>query len=801
PNGTLSAVSSSDGGITWTATFTPAAGITDATNVVTLNNAGVQDAAGNAGAGSTDSNNYSVDTQRPTATVVVADTSLIAGETSLVTITMSEAVANFDNADLSVANGNLSNVVTSDGGITWTATFTPTAGITDTTNVITFDSTGVIDGAGNIGAGPISSNNYTIDTARPVATIVVADAALAVGETSLVTITFSEAVTGFTNADLTVDSGTLSAVSSSDGGVTWTATFTPTAGITDSTNVIILDSTGVTDAAGNVGAGAIGSNNYAIDLLRPAATIAVADTSITAGETSLVTFTFSESVTNFTNADVTVSNGTLSAVSSSDGGITWTATLTPTANITDTTNIITLNNGGVQDLAGNPGIGTTDSNNYEVDTTRPTATIIVADTLLTAGETSAVTFTFSKPVTGLTAADLAVANGAVSNLNSSDGGITWTGTLTPSTGVTDTSNVITLNNTGVQDLSGNMGIGTTDSNNYAMDTARPTATALVRVDSSPTNASTVSYTAIFSEDVTGVDVSDFTLNTTYYSSATIAGVAAVDAHTYTVTLSDVKGGGTVRIDLNSTGTGITDAAGNALNTGLMGDSYTIAAVSPDILHAGKAPAPLPLTPDVHVVSSVPSQSLPLQSLSSIDNGVELISMGSSPMASIHVLPISHNAVIDSNGSFGMTLPWLISNNISNWTIVELRGADGTLPPSWLHYDVVSGTLQGVPPANYSGTLHIEIVATDSRGHHVIGEVELNFGEKPQRADSVIDKADKPQKHVVKPAAAKASLDAQFKQHARHAAFNSKVAHPAQHVAEALHRKADIKSVISLSSRT
>jgi hypothetical protein len=49
-----------------------------------------------------------------------------------------------------------------------------------------------------------------------------ADTALKIGETSLVTITFSEAVTGFTNADLTIANGTLSAVSSSDGGITWT---------------------------------------------------------------------------------------------------------------------------------------------------------------------------------------------------------------------------------------------------------------------------------------------------------------------------------------------------------------------------------------------------------------------------------------------------------------------------------------------------------------------------------------------------------------------------------------------------
>ena len=53
---------------------------------------GVADAAGNAGAGSTDSNNYAIDSTRPTASIVVADTSLTAGETSLVTVTFSEAV-------------------------------------------------------------------------------------------------------------------------------------------------------------------------------------------------------------------------------------------------------------------------------------------------------------------------------------------------------------------------------------------------------------------------------------------------------------------------------------------------------------------------------------------------------------------------------------------------------------------------------------------------------------------------------------------------------------------------------------
>ncbi len=216
-----------------------------------------------------------------------------------------------------------------------------------------------------------------------------ADTALKIGDTSLVTITFSRAVSGLTNADLTIANGTLTAVNSLDGGITWTATFTPTSNITDATNLITLDNTGVVAINdGLAGAGTTNSANYTIDTVRPTATIVVADTALKIGETSQVTITFSEAVTGFTNADLTIANGTLSAVSSSDGGVTWFANFTPSASITDTTNLITLDNTGIADLAGNAGSGTTDSNNYAIDTVRPTASIVVANTALSIGQTS-----------------------------------------------------------------------------------------------------------------------------------------------------------------------------------------------------------------------------------------------------------------------------------------------------------------------------------------------------------------------------------------------------------------------------
>jgi hypothetical protein len=103
------------------------------------------------------------------------------------------------------------------------------------------------------------------------------------------------------------------------------------------------------------------------------------------GETSLVTITFTEAVSGFSLADLTSQNGTLGALATSDN-IVWTTNFTPNLSVTDTSNLITLDNTGFTDLVGNVGVGTTNSNNYAIDTARPTATIVVSDTTLSVGQ-------------------------------------------------------------------------------------------------------------------------------------------------------------------------------------------------------------------------------------------------------------------------------------------------------------------------------------------------------------------------------------------------------------------------------
>ncbi|PUE22799.1 hypothetical protein B9Z39_16885, partial [Limnohabitans sp. JirII-29] len=310
-----------------------------------------------------------IDTLAPTASISLSDSALKAGETSVVTITFSEAVSGFDNSDVTVQNGSLSTLSSADGGVTWTGTFTPSVNLQDTSNVVSLAAS-YTDIAGNSGS-IASSANYSVDTLAPTATISLSDSALQIGETSVVTIVFSEAVTGFNNSDVTVQNGSLSTLSSADGGVTWTGTFTPTANLESTSNVVTLASS-YTDVAGNSGSNAI-SANYAIDTLAPTASISLSDSALKIGDTSLVTITFSEAVTGFNNSDVTVQNGSLGTLSSADGGVTWTGTFTPTANLEDASNVITLA-ASYTDVAGNSG-ATASSGNYAIDTLAPTLTI------------------------------------------------------------------------------------------------------------------------------------------------------------------------------------------------------------------------------------------------------------------------------------------------------------------------------------------------------------------------------------------------------------------------------------------
>src|SRR5207253_647731 len=98
----------------------------------------------------------------------------------------------------------------------------------------------------------------------------------------------------------------------------------------------------------------------------------------------------------------------------------------------------------------------------------------------------------------------------------------------------------------------------------------------------PTNATSVQWTVTFSESVSGVTASNFTLvNGSLGGSPAITNVAG-SGTTWTVTASTGSGDGTLGLNKTSN-TGVTDTAGNPLTGGTVtGQVYTIDKTAPTV---------------------------------------------------------------------------------------------------------------------------------------------------------------------------------------------------------------------------
>ncbi|WP_114778196.1 InlB B-repeat-containing protein [Botryobacter ruber] len=97
---------------------------------------------------------------------------------------------------------------------------------------------------------------------------------------------------------------------------------------------------------------------------------------------------------------------------------------------------------------------------------------------------------------------------------------------------------------------------------------------------STTSATSVVFRVAFSEGVVGVGTADFTATRVSGTvSGSVSGVTS-GSSTYDVTVSSITGEGELRLDLKASGTGIADAAGNAISGGYTsGQSYLIQASS------------------------------------------------------------------------------------------------------------------------------------------------------------------------------------------------------------------------------
>lgn len=246
----------------------------------------------------------------------------------------------------------------------------------------------------------------------------------------------------------------------------------------------------------------------------------------------------------------------------------------------------------VKDGGDNPFGGTSGNTSYNfttgsTDSTAPSVTIVeVGDPAQNAG---IVTIRFSEAVQHVDISAFRLTRGGVpvniSGLSLSGSGSEYSLDLSGVSGV-EGDYVLTLDPalavTPITDSSGNpLSLGATES--FTIDTTAPSGTTIVRASASPTSASSVAFTVVFSEAVSGVDAADFELAGSAAGGAGITGVTRISDSVYSVAVSGLSGTGTLGLNLKSGGTGIADRAGNALAGGAIGQLYTLDASLPSVL--------------------------------------------------------------------------------------------------------------------------------------------------------------------------------------------------------------------------
>jgi|GEM_PF-3318991 len=506
-----------------------------------------------------------IDTTAPTVAITLSDYTILAGETATVTFDFSQApkAGTFTTADITAPNGALSAfAVDGSNSSKYTATFTPTADTNDSSNVITvgIDWT---DAALNAPAGSTTSDNYVVDTKRPIVVIELSDAALKIGDTATAYFNFSEAPTGFTVDDVTAPNGALSnfAVDESNSSK-YTATFTPTTNTSDATNVITVG-TSWTGASGNAPASSTDSANYVVETTTPIVVISYSANPAKAGAMTIIAM-YSEAIvgtptiaidqpgtTDINATEMTVANQTYFTYA-------YTVHATSEEGYDDGTATVTLST--VADAAGNNAAAPI-NNTFVIDTTAPTVAITDNQTGTANSESIILyTFTFDETVTGFASEDITVAHGTKGTFTAVSGTV-YTLIVVPAASSTDS---ITVDVAGgvATDLATNGNTAATQST-QAVDTVLPTVTITDNIVAATLNIAggNITYTFTFSKTVTGFDADS--IEVTNGTPATFTAVSGTEYTLLVVPLPNFEGNILVDVDadvaLDTNGNGNTAA--------------------------------------------------------------------------------------------------------------------------------------------------------------------------------------------------------------------------------------------------
>ena len=369
-----------------------------------------------------------IDTVLPTVAITANKPALRAGETAVVTFTLSKPSTTFTLADVAVAGGSLSAFGGS--GTSYTAVFTPAMNSTSA-GTVTVAAGGFTDAAGNENAAGFLSPSLSIDTVRPTVTITTDRPILRTQRVANLTFVLNEPSTSFGIDDIVVTGGTLSGFTGS--GPSYSAVFTPFNNVTMNGSVSVAEGR-FFDSFGNGNLASALSPAIIIDTVVPTIAIASSTATLRTGQTALISFTLSEPSTTFTAEDITVGGGTLSSFGGS--GRLYSAVFTPLTGST-APGTISVAAKAFFDAANNPNAAGSLAPPIVADTVAPSVAITSSNTRLGIGETATLTFTLSEPSTTFSSSAIMATGGTISNFGG--GGRSFTATFTPTPNVAGTA--------------------------------------------------------------------------------------------------------------------------------------------------------------------------------------------------------------------------------------------------------------------------------------------------------------------------------------------------------------------------
>ncbi len=523
---------------------------------------------------------------------------------------------------VTVANGDITNSSSSTDGLTHTLTITPTFTLGTTGEIVVTFPARIISNP--LSSPPVLNSGVfrhpvPYDDAAPTLGLSGPTNLVTTTREFTITATFSEPVTGFDAGDLTASSPdvpiapiTVEPVSASADGsasvYTVTITLPENTPIGKVYTILANDLMGVEDLAGNP---ITTSDSFKFVTYDPPPTlVSLSDSSVVSTLGAFdVTVTFSKEVDGFDATDITVTPAslvdsfTVTPVNANTAGFAtaYTVSIMPDSSTPEdqTFTISATGTSGVQDLANNDLEDVSNSVGQTTVTYMPTPDGTAPTLISVSGPNGVatevfdltsfdITVTFSEPVRGFTGDDVSVSPtttnatmvAPTSVVVTPDEGVSvYTVTVTPASSTPSGQTFTILTNiNGVEDLSTNPFASAPPSGVTVtyIDNTDPTLDSMVGPDGNANFSVTTrefEITATFSEDVTGIDETDFSATSpsiTVDSEITVEPVNAnadgsASVYTVTITLPETTPSGQVYTIFANNLVG-EDLAGNAVPT-------------------------------------------------------------------------------------------------------------------------------------------------------------------------------------------------------------------------------------------